>query len=240
MTGSFKQCRVVRLMLVVGSLVAAVGHAQDNTIGFGGIDGRQKSYYGYLGLRHHLNADITGDGVLLRLFGLYGEYDYQSAAVPGGDVDADVVSGDAMVGYQWVIDNRFLRAYVGLDYEDHDLSPNNQFDSNRGTDLGVKFQGEFETDYLSQYYAGFIGSYGTAKERYWVRARGGYNFGGYILGPEGLLSGDQEYDEQRVGAFLMLTNPGWAGLSLSTGYSDADDDRGGGSWYGALELTTRF
>lgn len=239
MIGSRKQHLVKGLMLAIGCLAATCGRAQDSTIVFGGADGREKSYYGYLGLLHHVNPDIAGEGALVRVFGLYGEYDYKSAVVPRGDVDADMVAGDVMLGYQWTVDKGVLRGFAGLDYEDHDLSPNNRYDSNRGSDLGVKFQGEFETDYLSQYYAGVIGSYGTAKERYWLRARGGYNFGGYIVGPEGVLTGDQEYDEQRIGAFLMLVNPGW-GLSVSTGYSDANDRRGGGSMYGALELSTRF
>jgi hypothetical protein len=228
------------VILAASCVMASIGHAQGGTVLFGGIDGREKSYYSYLGIREHLNGSIASDGILLRAFGLYGEYDYKSTAVAGGKVDADVAAFDAMIGYQKGLDDLFLRGYVGLDYEDHDLSPNNPFDSNRGSDVGVKVQGEIETGDLSRYYAGFIGSYGTAKDRYWARLRGGYNFGGYILGPEGLLTGTDESDEQRIGAFLTLTNPGRVGLSVSTGYSDTNDRRGGSSWYGTLELSTRF
>lgn len=227
-------------ILAASCAMAAIGHAQDSAVLFGGIDGREKSSYSYLGIIDHLNGDVASDGILLRAFGTYGEYDYRSAAVAGGKVNADVTTFDAMIGYQKGLEDFFLRGYVGLDYEDHDLSPNNPFDSNRGSDIGVKVQGEIETGYLSPYYASVIGSYGTAKDRYWVRVRGGYNFDGCILGPEGLLTGTHESDEQRIGAFMTLTNLGRLGLSVSTGYSDTSDRRGGSSWYGTLELSTRF
>lgn len=228
------------VILAASCVMAGVGHTQDATVLFGGIDGREKSYYSYLGVREHLNGDIASDGILLRALGAYGEYDYRSAAVAGGKVNADVATFDAMIGYQKGLDDIFLRGYVGFDYEDHDLSPKNPYDSNRGSDVGVKVQGELETGYTSEYYASVIGSYGTAKDRYWARLRGGYNFDGYILGPEALVTGTHESDEQRIGAFMTLTNLGQVGLSVSTGYSDTSDRRGGSSWYGTLELSTRF
>ncbi len=226
--------------LIAACAMHNAAHAQDSTLVFGGLDGRDQSYYSYIGVRHHFSGNIASDGLLLRILGLYGQYDYDSTATSGGTIDGDVAAFDAMIGYQKGLDGVFLRGFVGLDFEDHDLSPNNPFDSNQGSDFGVKVQGEIETDFRSPYYGGFIGSYGTAKERYWMRLRGGYNFAGYIVGPEGLLTGNEESDEQRIGAFLMLTNLGSVGLSVSTGYSDIDNNRGGGGLYGTLELSTSF
>lgn len=231
---------IAALVVLSATCIAGAAHAQDSTVLFAGIDGREKSYYGYIGVRHHLSGNIVSDGFLLRAVGLYGRYDYDSTAVAGGKVDGDIAGFDAMVGYQKGIQNLFLRGYVGVEYEHHDLSPDNSLDSNRGGDFGVKVQGEAETDFRSQYYLGFIGSYGTAKDRYWTRLRGGYNLNGYIFGPEGLLTGNDESDERRIGAFLTLTNLGPLWLSVSTGYSDIDANRGGGSLYGTLELSTSF
>lgn len=226
--------------MTAGLLLASPAQAQESTIAFAGADVREDSYYGYIGLRHHLSGDILSDGVLLRGFGLYGEYEYDSPAVAGGEVDADVVAFDAMVGYQKALENIFLRGYVGLEFEDHDLSPNNTFDSNRGSDFGAKVLGEIETDYVSPFYGSLIGSYGTAKERYWARLRGGYNWNGFIFGPEGLLTGNEESDEQRIGAFVTLFGFAPVTLSLSGGYSDTDSNRGGGSAYGTLEISASF
>lgn len=214
--------------------------AQDSTVVFGGLDGRDQSYYTYLGVRHHLSGNIESDGLLLRVLGLYGQYDYDSPASASGSIDGDVVAFDAMIGYQMRLDQVFLRGYAGLDFEDHDLSPNNPLDANQGSDFGVKVQGEIETDYRLPYYAGLIASYGTAKERYWARLRGGYNFAGYVVGPEGLLTGNEESDEQRIGAFVLLTNLAPVWLSLSAGYSDIDSNRGGGGVYGTFELSVTF
>lgn len=236
---NFRQIAAAAIV-ATGCALTANAYAQDSTLLFAGVDGREKSWYSYVGARHHFSGDLTSDGFLLRAFALYGQYDYTSNAVAGGKVDGDVVGFDTMLGYQKRLESIYLRGYVGLDYEDHDLSPDNVFDSNRGSDFGVKVQGEIETDLRSPYYGALIASYGSAKERYWARLRGGYNLNGYIVGPEGLATGNDESSEQRLGAFLMLTNLGPVGLTVSTGYSDVDDNRGGGSLYGTLELTTSF
>lgn len=228
------------VMLLAGSTIPV--QAQDSTVLFGGADARESTYYGYLGLRHHFSGHLTDDGFLLRGSGLYGQYDYDSTLSPSGEIDADVAAFDAMIGYQKKVPNHdvYLRAFVGPEYEDHDLSPRNPFDENRGSDFGVKFQGEIETNYLAPYYGGLIASYGTAKDRYWVRLRGGINNNGFIFGPEVLATGDNEFSEQRIGAFLTLFKKGPVGISVSSGYSDSDDNRGSGSIYGTLELSTTF
>jgi hypothetical protein len=236
--------RTIQQITVTAILLAGcLNHAvlADSTVGFAGVDARENTYYGYFGLRHHLSGELTDNGFLLRAVGFLGEYEYDTPAVIGGEVDADITNFDAMIGYQKAFENMFMRGYVGLDYENHDLSPNNIFDSNRGSDFGVKFLGELESSYLLPYYGGLIASYGTAKDRYWVRARGGWNFDGFIFGPEGLLTGDDEFDEHRIGAFLsVISLEKGLGLSISTGYSDSDDNRGGGSVYGTLELSATF
>jgi len=211
-----------------------------STVVFAGADAREKNYYPYAGLIHHFNGDITGDGVLLRVFGLYSIYSYTTNAVATGDVDAHATAFDVMVGYQKALQDFTLRGFLGLDYEDHHLSPDNPFDANRGSDTGVKVQGEVETNYGSPYYGSLIGSFGSAKDRYWTRLRGGYNFRSFIVGPEGLLTGDQVHDEQRVGAFIMLTDIGPVLVSFSTGYSHTNENRGGGSPYGSIEISTSF
>lgn len=230
------------MILMAGSSAMSLAHAQDSTVAFGGVDARESTYYGYLGVRHHLSGHLTDDGFLLRAFGLYGQYDYDSTISPSGEIDADVAAFDAMIGYQKKALNNdvYLRAFVGPEYEDHDLSPNNPFDKNRGGDFGVKFQGEIETSYLSPYYGSLITSYGTAKDRYWMRLRGGYNYNGFIFGPEGVVTGDEEFSEQRIGAFLTIFGKGPVGVSVSTGYSRSDDNRGDESIYGTLELSTTF
>jgi hypothetical protein len=211
-----------------------------STIVFAGIDGRENSYDLYAGLYHALNGDIDADGFLVRLFGLYGEYDYDSDTVGIGNVDGDVGYVDAMVGYQMTQDGFVFRGFLGVEYEDHDLSPSDPSNSNEGGDVGVKLLGEIETATGAPYYANLFGSYGSAKDSYFVRARVGQDFGGFVVGPEGQLNGNDEYDEQRIGAFVTLENLGQVQISASAGYSDTDNSWGGGSLYGTLEVSTSF
>lgn len=211
-----------------------------SNVGFAGADAREKTWYGYMGVIHHFDPNLQDDSALFRVFGTYGKYRYSTNAVAGGEVKADFGTADVMAGYQKGLQGFVLRGYAGLEFEDHDLSPDNTLDSNRGSDVGVKVQGEFETDYSSPYYANLIASYGTAKERYWTRLRAGYDFSNVVVGPEGLLTGDKEHDEQRVGAFILLKDLGPVSLSLSTGYSDSNDRRGGSSPYATIEVSTSF
>jgi hypothetical protein len=212
-----------------------------STVLFGGFDDRSRSYYGYGGIIYAFNRNIAADGFLFRAMGLYNVYDYDSTAVIGGKVDGRMSAFDVLLGYQKNIPSLNLvgRIYAGLDYESHRLSPDNPFDTNDGTAYGVHVRGELETPYLSPYYLSLLSSYGSAKRRYWVRGRAGYNFQGFILGPEGVVTGNRETKEQRVGGFLTIRHPalGPFELSVSGGYSHTEETRGGGSGYGTVELS---
>jgi hypothetical protein len=212
-----------------------------STVTFAGIDARDRSYYGYAGLIHALNGNLGTDGFLFRTMGLYNRYDYSSSAVVGGNVDGRMSAFDVLFGYQKYYEGFVGRAYIGLDYERHRLSPDNPFDSNRGSAFGVKVRGEVETLYNSPFYGSLLASYGSARERYWVRGRVGHNFQGVIFGPEGVATGNPETDEQRIGAFVIFRNPLTpVELSASAGYSNTDGNRGGSSAYGTLEISVAF
>ena len=212
-----------------------------STVLFGGFDDRSRSYYGYGGVIYAFNGNIAADGFLFRAMGLYNVYDYDSTAVIGGKVDGRMSAFDVLLGYQKNLPSLNLvgRIYAGLDYESHDLSPNNPIDSNEGTAYGVHVRGELETPYLSPYHLSLLGSYGSAKRRYWFRGRAGYNFQGIIIGPEGVVTGNPESKEQRAGAFVTFRHPALVPfeLSISGGYSHTEDSRGGGSGYGTIELS---
>lgn len=210
-----------------------------STVLFGGFDDRTHSYYGYVGGIHALNGNIAADGFLVRGFVLYNPYDYQSTAVAGGVVDGKMTAFNAMVGFQKNIQNLVARFYFGVDYENHRLSPDNPFDRNDGTHWGAHLRGELETQYLSPVYGSLLADYGSGTDRWWLRGRAGYNFSGFIIGPEGVVTGNWVTHEQRVGAFVTIRSPKLVPfeLSISGGYSHTDPTRGGGSAYGTLELS---
>lgn len=241
-----KKIRKIISLAAMGCVLATTGMANadetgaGSTILFGGWDVREKTDYPYVGVIHHFSGDLLSSGFLVRALVYQADYEYDSAAVAGGEVDGRATGGDLMIGYQKVYETYSARGYIGLDYEDHDLSPNNVFDSNRGSDTGVKVQVELETDYALPKYGSLIASYGTAKDRYWARLRGGYDFSGYVVGPEVLLTGDDEYDESRIGVFVTLRKILPVSLTVSAGYSDSDDNRGDSSGYFTFEISRTF
>lgn len=209
---------------------------------FTGFDGRAENGYGYLGFLYALNGNLAADGFVVRGLGLFNKYSYSSTAVPWGRVYADAGMADLMVGYQKALPGVIARLMVGLDYEGHNLHPYNPFDWNAGSHVGAKVLGSIETAYGAPFYAHLQASYGTARQRYWARGRVGYNFGGLILGPEGLVTGNRVSNEQRVGGFATVRLPSLAPLelSLSAGLSKTQKTRTGTSAYGTVEVSTAF
>ena len=209
-----------------------------DTIVFAGGDVRESANYAYIGLIHHFSGDILSDGFLVRALAGHSNYDYHTLSDQKIDAKAD--SYEFMLGYQKVMDTFSARGYVGFESEDHELTPDNLLDKNRGTDTGVKVQVELETDFASLDYGSLVASYGTAKERYWARIRGGHEFSGLVVGPEAVRLGDQEYNENRVGLFLTARNILPAMLSVSAGYAQPDTYRGPSGPYFTLEASRSF
>lgn len=228
--------------IAVASMLGAVEESAAQDIGdrsnlaFIGFDARQDAHYPYLGLIHHFSGNVLDDGLLFRVGGYRADYQYTT----GASYDGTATSVDAMVGYQKNAGSYVMRGFIGVEHSDHDISPANPADANSGADTGVKVQGEIETDFAARNYFGLIAMYGSAKESYWARGRLGYNFSGNIVGGEAFLTGDQEFNERRLGAFVMMTNMAPMTFTLSGGYSNSGDSRGGTSGYVTAELAVLF
>jgi len=212
----------------------------DATAVFWGLNGKEDAYFLYGGAVHALNGDLASEGYLLRGFVGFGEYDYRNSGIAGGKVDGDIVSLDASVGYQIFVDNMRLTGYVGVAFENNDLSPNDPGNSTRGDEVGVKLQGEIASVGLAPWHWSALASYGSANDSYWARVRVGYEVTQFIIGPEGLLMGNDEYDGQRIGGFITLPQLGAVSVSLSGGYADVDGTQGDSSAYGSVDFSTAF
>lgn len=230
-------------LLAAGCILGASGLVQAEEKKTGilvGVDAREKLSYGYLGLTHHFGNHLLDDGLIARVVGFGGQYKYSSAAVAGGRVKADYTSLEALVGYQKVFTAVTLRGYVGAEYEGHDLSPDNVYDGNRGDHFGAKFRGEIETDFAAPNYANLIATYGTARDRYWVRARAGRDFSGYVVGPEVTAGGDRQSHEERLGVFVNFRTLLPAMLSISAGQAKSGKNSAGYTPYVTAEFSTVF
>lgn len=228
---------------------------------FSGGEVAKNSWEGYYGTIWALNRDLSKEGVLFRSQGSYGRYDYRENCPAGGcgptpllEHDGKSWQGDVMVGYQWVRDRLEIALYAGVDFQNHKISPLDQFNPVSGNETGFKVAGDIETktrELNLQHYFLLEGAYSTAFDTYYAIGRLGINRGGTIFGIEGWLLGDETGKAQRVGGFVnferTLRPDLLAELTLSAGYQFVDDDGklcgsffGSEGGYAAMNLSFKF
>jgi hypothetical protein len=198
---------------------------------------------GYIGAVWARNRDLSKEGVLFRVMGTFGTYEYTYQCATCGapsDFDGRAGQGDAMIGYQWVRDRFDMAVYVGIDVINHTISPFDEFNPVRGTEAGFKVALDLESHRHNgqQHYYALEGAYSTAFDTYFLLGRLGMNRNQHVFGVEGWLLGDETGNAQRLGAFLsrdlQLRNDLLAELTVSGGYQWVDNDgRDCGSFFGS-------
>jgi hypothetical protein len=195
---------------------------------FDGGEVSKKSWESYTGTIIALNRDLSKDGFLVRLMGTYGKYDYDLGPT---NFDGRMWQGDAMLGYQWVRDRVDIGVYVGVDYINNKISPNDPTNPVSGSEVGFKTAVDIETKTFEMnlpYYFALEGSYSTAFDTYYALARAGLNRNNVVFGVEGWALGDKTGDAQRLGGFVMfernLRRDLLTEVTLSGGYQFVDND----------------
>lgn len=224
------------------------GSGPTSTVVFTGVDVAHDAFSFHAGVIKSLNGDLGKDGVMLRALGVYVDYEYGTYDLSTDDrrtIDGDAGIFDLMLGYQWFGPGHRVAAYIGAEYQDHDLSPDDPFNDVDGSEWGFKVAGEFETDASSHLYVGLLGSYSTAYDTYWTRGRIGGRVDRFVVGIEGLLHGNEGYDAQRLGAFVNIPlGFNYGVLSVSAGHQWADEDSsgfgGGQGAYGTAGVSFAF
>jgi hypothetical protein len=234
----------VALAMLIGPAPAA-SQTKYSTVVFGGADAGPSFEVAYGGAITALNGDITRDGVLLRALAGYTWYDYVGGV---GPVDGQAAVLDAMIGYQVVKGNLRAAAFIGIDYQDHRLSPNDPFNPVNGSETGLKLVGDVSSIVGDPWYFNLLGSYSTAFDSYMARLRLGYSIGGsLVVGPEGWLFGSSHGDFQRLGAFLQfdVQAAGQPTRFTISGGHETRDNHGGAldgpdGFYGSLNIAVVF
>ena len=213
---------------------------------FSGFDIVSGSRDVFTGAIVSLNGNLERDGFAIRAYGSRVDYDLDPGRGRG-------YLADFMVGYMFTRGQIHGNIFVGLDYQNYKLNPDDPTAKVRGTELGLKVSADLETARESlPYYFGFSGEYSTAFNTYWARLRLGANHKGVAFGPEGIASGDVESDNWRVGGFvtfdLDLIPRRSIEVSLSAGYQFVSNSNGssqggvggGEGIYGALSFSIEF
>jgi hypothetical protein len=233
-------------MLLAASAAADQPHAYDVAAGF---DAAPQSLYWYSEAISALNGDTGKDGALVRVYGSVAVYEY-AATVGGGTIDGTLWQLDLMPGYQWVRGGVTFGGFVGLDYQQSQLSPPDPTNAVRGTATGLKLEGHYYFDDEKQpFAASLVVEYSTAFDTYYAEVRIGARAGDkLVLGPAASVNGDTGYDAQRLGgyatyAFELAPDVPLA-LTLVAGHqfvSNGGSGFGGGAGtFGTLEIDTDF
>ena len=226
---------------------------------FSGGEVARDSWEAYTGGIFALNRDLSKEGVLFRIMGSYGRYEYTDNCPAGGCPPTPLLThegkqwqGDAMIGYQWVRDRVDIGLYVGVDHINHRISPTDPFNPVSGSETGFKIAGDIETrKHGNPVYFLLEGAYSTAFDTYYLLGRAGLNRNQLTFGVEGWLLGDETGDAQRLGGFVAfernLRADLLAELTFSAGYQFVDDeDKLCGSFFGreggyaTVNLSLRF
>jgi hypothetical protein len=186
-----------------------------------------RSLAGYIGVLYAPNG-MEQSGLRLSAFGLSGRYSYQ------GDTEqfrGKFVSTDALVGWSHVFNNGALTLAVGVNYQDHRVTPSDPANTVQGSKIGFKVQGDLWVNPTSKTLVFLLGSYSTAFDTYYGVGRLGYDFAGagVFVGPEVGGQGNDRTDQFRLGAHVSGITLGAAKLGVSSGWMR---ERGeGGGWY---------
>lgn len=231
-----KKLPVISIACLMG--LSGVSVAAEDTSVYAGTNYRHMASYSYIGFTHNLTNEFFSEGVLLKAKAGYANYEYTTTTQPRTDGKAS--SLEFMLGYQLAMQTYLARAFIGLDHEDHSLTPDNIFDKNSGTDTAAKVELELETDPTAPNYGSILASFSAAKDRYRTRIRAGQEYMGVIAGLEAELLGDQEYKENRVGIFVNSKQNVPVMYSAGLGFADPDTYRGDVGTYLTFEVSKVF
>ena len=182
----------------------------------------EDSNYYYVGGQVALNGDMSRRGFLLQAFGAFGDYEYPNSGVPGGIVNGDLYEVSGLLGYQFYAGNVKFAAFAGVDWQDNRLSPNDPANPVNGSETDFLTTASMETTGPSRVYLKLYGGYTIVNETYWAKTRIGYKIGEgrrWKIGPEGAFYGNENTNNQQLGAFMSIPLGQKFDVTVSGGYN---------------------
>jgi hypothetical protein len=155
-----------------------------------------------------------------------GTYNYLSGAV--GEVKGRELVAQVMPGWRFKQGVIELKAFAGLDVQDHHLNPDDPGSSLRGDDLGLRGAFELWAEPTEDTMIAIDGSVSTIAHSYAIRAAAGWRlFDKFYAGPEIQAFTSDDYTQRRIGAHITSFRFGDVEYSAATGYAADSDDRDG-------------
>lgn len=185
-----------------------------------------------------IDGTLAQSGPRIRIEGLAGRYEYKLSSTRA-NVTGEQEEGSVLAGYEWIEANRAISAYLGVAARNNDISIPDPTNSVIGTNVGVKVAVSGYAEPTRNTMVFGYGSYSTAYNAFYARAKFGYDIGGRVfVGPEIAALGDDAYRQWRVGLHVTGLQLGIVQVSASGGF--LSDKRQGAGAYGTLDARAQF
>lgn len=180
----------------------------------------------YSGGRFHAAGDTAGGGLILEALAGSGQYIYSTANVPGGLVSGrfSVVELSAGWGHRW--DNGRVIGFVGVNYEDHELSPVDPGNTNQGEEWGIIAKIDLWVKPVDRVMVTAYGSVTSVFSGYYAQLFAGYRVHqdhDIYIGPETSVAGNNSYQEFKVGGRISGFSILKLSFAVSAGFAYSDD-----------------
>lgn len=184
-------------------------------------------------------SGLDRDGPVLKLVFGGGIYHYLSGALGNADVRGQMLAAAAMPGWRIVRNSFALTVFLGYDFQQHRLNPDDPSAGLRGNYSGVR--GSFELWYqpTPATMVAADASLSSIGPSYNVRVAAGLRaFDAFYVGPEVQAFGaGDNYRQFRAGIHVTGLRTGSFEWSAGTGWAIDTDERS--SAYGKLSVFTR-
>ncbi len=179
---------------------------------------------------------LNDDGFTLKVLLAEGSYRYLANAT---DTRGTYLLASVMPGWRIKRGDLEIKAFAGLDLQNHRLSPDDLSNSLRGNHAGLRVNADiwWEPIPAKMMLASSI-SGSTIGNSFGIRGAAGWRLmNRFWAGPEVETSGDEVYRQYRVGAHLTSFKTGEFEWALGAGYVEDNSNRSGA--YGRLSVLTR-
>jgi len=168
---------------------------------------------------------LASEGFTLKLLIAGGHYGYESA---GTDVTGRYGLVSAMAGWRFKGDRFEFTAFVGPDFQSHQLTPDDPGNQMRGPHVGVRLGSDLWYQPSDTFMTTGSVSLSTIGPNFWARtAIGWYLFDRAWFGPEIMALGGDRYQQFRLGVHATSFRTGPLEWSAGVGYARDSDDRSG-------------
>jgi hypothetical protein len=183
---------------------------------------------------------LDRDGPVLKLMFGGGLYHYNSGALGNIDVAGREFAAMALPGWRFVGDSFVFTAFLGYDFQQHHLSPDDPSAGLRGSYHGLRTGFELWWQPTASTMVAADASVSTIGPGYSVRLATGLRaFDAFYFGPEiHAFGADDNYRQFRAGIHVTGFRTGLVEWSVGAGWATDSDDHNGA--YGKLGVLTRL